>query len=137
MSYSTAVAALKTTVAAVTGIKLVKNGRPLVTDALPLVYLEADNGDRNIAGQIVANTYRIRIGLVVSRQGQTLAEDEIGPFINSLPAAIDQNPTLSGAVNFARVTSWITSYPDWTEKESRSIEFVCEVLEKGSYRGSL
>lgn len=136
MSYATAAAALKPLVAAVTGIRFVQHGRPMVVDNPPLVFLEPDNGDRTYAAQMVGAVYRVRVVVVVSRQGQTLAEDQIAPFINSLPIAIDADPTLGGAVTWAKVTSWITSYPEYTEKPTRSLEFICEITEKKN-RGSV
>lgn len=136
MSYATAVAALKTTVAAVTGLKIALSGKPLVIDNPPLVFLEATDGDRVYNAQQVEAVYRVRVVIIVSRQGQTLAENEIAPFINSLPIAIDANPTLGGAVTWAKVTSWLTGYPDYTEKATRSLEFICEIKDKKN-RGSV
>jgi hypothetical protein len=134
MTYAGAIAGIKTAIAGVTGIKKVINGLPTSPQNLPLCYLEASSGERSQAGQLTANKYRVIATVCVPWQDNTLAEDQIAPFINTVPAAIDANPALSGAVNLAKVTEWRTDVRAIAETQCRVIDFTIEVLDKAPYR---
>jgi hypothetical protein len=143
VSYLAAIENLRSTIAAIPGISVVRVGFPSSVQRTPLVYLEADSGDRNAAGQLTANTYRIIASLCVPMQDNTAAESQIAPFINSLPAAIDINATLDGACNIAKVTGWRTDVRPIGGQSGeaanmyRIVDFTVSILDKGAYRGGI
>lgn len=133
MTYALAIAAIKTTVGTVPGIKRVVNGFPLAAQNLPLCYLEASSGARNNVGQLVSNHYQVLAVVCVIWQDSMFAEDQIAPFINTLPAAIDANPTLGGAVSLVQVISWRTDVRAIADVQVRAVEFTIDVLDKKPY----
>jgi hypothetical protein len=134
MSFVTASANLKTTLATVTGIRKVLNGFPTSPQNLPLCYIEAGSGERSQAGQLTANTYRIIATVCVSWQENALAEDQIAPFIDRVPDAIDADPTLGDAVNLARVEAWRTDVRAIAETQCRVVDFTIWVRDKKTYQ---
>lgn len=137
MSYAAAAAALRTTVAGVSGIKKAITGQPSTAHNLPLAFLEADSGDRSQAGQVTVNTYRIGLSVLVPFQDNVLSEDALAPFINSVPAAIDANATLTSTANVAWVSSWTADYYTIGEVMTRRVRFVVEIRDKGAYRSGI
>lgn len=137
MSYSAAAAALRTTLAGVSGIRKAITGQPSTAQNLPLAFLEADSGDRTQAGQVTVNTYRIGVSVLVPFQDNTSSEDAIAPFINSVPAAIDANATLTSTANVAWVSSWQADYFTIGEVLTRRVRFIVEIRDKGSWQGGI
>jgi len=138
VSYVTAAAGLRTALVGLRtagGLRAVLKGQPGTGHALPLAFLEADNGIRSIAGQLTVNTYRIRVSVLVAFQDNVLAEDALEPWINDLPAAIDADATLGGAVNIAQVVDWTADYFDIGEVKTRRAFFTVEIKDKSAYRG--
>lgn len=137
MTYSAAAAALRTTAAGVSGIRKAISGQPSTAQNMPLAFTEADSGDRTQAGQLTVNTYRIGLSVLVPFQDNTSSEDAIAPFINSVAAAVDANPTLSGACNLAWVSSWQADYYTIGEIVTRRVRFIVEIRDKGRYQGGI
>lgn len=138
MSLSTAIAALKTTVAGVSGIRACLIGQPNNAHHLPLAFIEIDSASRTYAAQIVGNVYRVRLSVCVARQGNTVAETDLMPFLTSVPVAIDADLTLGGTVNTTRVTDWSADYFSFGEPEvmTRRVVFLVEMTHKGA-RGTV
>lgn len=141
MSYTACVAALKTTLAGVSGVTKVVNGYPTSLQAWPLIYLHADRGERAapMGSQRTVNSYTVMATLCVPFQDNYIAEDSIGPFINSVPAAVDVGATLGGAASVAYVTGWLADVRDMggtgdTAVRCRVIDFTVFIREKGGYK---
>lgn len=91
MSYAAAITSLKTTLAAIPGIRKVVTGFPTSVQTAPLIYLEAADGERVPSppdGQVVKNHYRVTATLCVPFQDNAIAEDQIAPYIDLIPLAI-------------------------------------------------
>lgn len=139
MSYTACIAALKTTLATVSGVTKVVNGYPTSMQAWPLVYLHADRGERGMAhGQVTSNAYSVTATLCLPFQDNAIAEESIAPFINSIPAAIDASQALDGACNVAYVASWLADVRDMggtgdTAVRCRVIDFTVFIRDKGPF----
>lgn len=134
MSYVTAIAALRTRLATVSGIKVVVNGLPSSAHNLPLIFLEADNGTHRVEHQVAVNVYRVTATVCVNWQGNHLAEDELAPYINSVPVALETDPTLGGVVNGANAMEWRASGPDGypviADVKCRAVVWTIQVVDK-------
>lgn len=136
MSLVSAIAALKSTVAGVDGLTGCLVGQPNTPHKLPLAFLEIESGSRTYGAQIVGNVYRIRLSVCVARQGNTMAEAEIAPYVNSVPIAVDNAASI--AANMSKVTEWQADYFSWGDPEvmTRRVYFIVEITDKGA-RGTL
>jgi hypothetical protein len=137
VSYQTAAAALRTLAASIDGIKAAVHGMPASAHNLPLAILEPDNGERSQAGQVTVNTYRVALSVVVAMQGMSHPDNQIAAFIDSVPNAIDDNPTLTSTCNVARVVSWTTGYLEFGDPavNTRRVTFSVEIRLKHAYQG--
>lgn len=137
MSYVLSLASLKQTIAAVPGIARVIIGYPTSVHVWPLVYLEAESGDRGPSppnGQVIKNRWRILASLCVPMQDNTTAEDQIAGFIDSIPLAIRvvaettrQQMWCSRWATGVRAIGGSASEPATTY---RVVDFTVEVIER-------
>lgn len=137
VSYTACIASLKTTLGAVSGVRKVLNGRPTAAQNWPLVYLWADRGERAapMGSQVTVNTYYVTATLCVPFQDNYVAEDGIGAYLNSIPAAIDANPTLTSACNVAYVVDWRGDVREIGEVQCRVVDFTVLIRDKSTYQG--
>lgn len=133
MTLRAAIDVLKPLLATVTGIRTVLEGQPGTVHNPPLIFLELGQGERATQGQQTRNLSRIEASVVIDRQGNTVAERDLMAYINSVPAAVDANPTLTGTANLARVAEWIPDYFTIGEKEHRRVRFIIEIIQKAQY----
>lgn len=135
MTLTANIAALKTVMAGVDGIRAAIIGQPGTLHNLPLAFLEVDTGERTYAAQVRANVARVRVSVCVARQGNTVAENELIAFIDRVPTAIDTATALQSAElnTVFRVTSWIADYFAFGDPEilTRRVVFTVEMTRKG------
>lgn len=130
MSYTEAITYLHTRLATVTALKKVLNGIPTTAHNLPLAFTEAADGTRLRGAQVTGNEYFIDISVLVEFQDNVLAEDQIAPFINSVPDAIETRRDRA-ALNGVQVVEWVADYYVIGDKTTRRVRFRTKVTEKG------
>lgn len=98
MSYEAIIAGLNVRYATVSGIKSVLDYEPKAISNPPVIYTLLDTVTRSQAGQLTIMEYRILSRLCIRWQDNDYAERELRPFVNALPASIDADPKLGGAI---------------------------------------
>lgn len=142
MSYSAAIAGLKSAIETVDGLQLVLDYEPTSIQRLPAVYLLLDSFRRSTAGQVTAMHYRVLTRLCVRWQDNEKAEQELIPFVNSIPAAIDADPTLGGAVTrgFSQVDPDAPALGGFVRIGGvmyRSLDIFVDITDKGAYQSGI
>ena len=142
MSYSAAIAGLKNALDDVSGLANVLDYEPPSFHVLPAVYLLLDSFQRTNAGQVTVMRYRVLCRLCVLWQDNARAELELVPFVNSIPAAIDADPTLGGALTrgFARVAEDANAIAGFVRIGGtmyRSLDVYVDITDKGAYQSGI
>lgn len=141
MSYALAEAALRATLKTTPGVRTVVQGEPTSVQAWPLVYTVFDGMTRTQQGQLTINNYRVMARLCVPIGDNPISESLIAPFINSLPATVDTNATLSSTVNIASVTEAVSGegggYHTIASTLCRTVTYTVVLVEKGPYKGGI
>jgi hypothetical protein len=141
VSYALAEAALRATLKTTPGVRTVVQGEPSSVQAWPLVYTVFDGMTRTQQGQLTINSYRVMARLCVPIQENVQAEAVLAPFVNSIPATIDANATLGGAVNIASVTEAVSGegggYHTVASSPYRTITYTVVLVEKSAYKGGI
>lgn len=140
MSYTAAVAALKARCATVTGIRSVITGQPAKPHNLPLMYVEANRGERTHAGQVTVASHFIDAILLIAFQDNVSSEDSIGAFLDLIPKAIDANTGVAPSIKTMYVTEWAAGYMTFGEGTqavtTRRVTFTVRVKDEGT-RGTV
>jgi hypothetical protein len=145
VSYSTAYAGLKAIVTTLRSstlgdLRSVHDGIPTTPHALPMAFLEADNGTRTHDASGVVAIYRIRVSILVDTQGNDLAELAINPWINDVPIAIEAERGLGVGMDRAYVTDWQADHLTFGSgdgaKTTRRVYFTVEIKNRGA-RGTV
>jgi len=149
VSYADAMEGIKEALQRVEGLPFVQGepfihtGIPTSPQAFPLVFFYFARAARTTSGQVIANKYVVAIRVCVKWIDWLIAEEQIAPFVNSIPAAFDPGTrdtlghlyaTLGGRVNNAQITDirsgdsdgWI----DIGDTRLRSILFELTVTSK-------
>jgi hypothetical protein len=71
---------------------------PTAIHVAPLIYTLLDRFERKRDGQITTMRYRILNRLVIQWQDQERAEQQLKPFVHTIPASVDTDPTLGGRI---------------------------------------
>lgn len=142
MSYSAAIAGLKSAVETVDGLNLVLDYEPTSLQRLPAVYLLLDSFTRTQGGQVTAMRYRVLCRLCVRWQDNEKAEWELIPFVNSIPAAIDADPTLGGAITrgvaaVAEDAPAIGGFVRIGGTMYRSLDIFVDIIDKAAYQSGI
>lgn len=139
MSYATVIEGLKLRFATVPGIKTILDYEPTSAQDTPLLYMLFDEAPRTQTGQVTVMPYRILCRLCIRWQDNRYAEQELIPFVNSLPAAIDQDPTLGGKIasGMARVINVQGIFVTIGGVLYRALDVTVEAIDKGPWKGGL
>ncbi|HEU5013954.1 MAG TPA: hypothetical protein VFT66_15645 [Roseiflexaceae bacterium] len=145
MSYADVIAGLHERFATVPGIKAILAYEPPSIQVFPTLYSMPTSGTRNGAtggnpqGQVVSMDYETVHRLVFRWQDQKTAFSELWPFINSLPAAVDQDPRLGGRIanGYARMLRYETTFVTIGGVEYLCLEWYSSVPEKGVYKDGI
>lgn len=142
MSYSAAIAGLKSRIQTVSGLAVVLDYEPQSFQDLPAVYLLLDSFQRTQAGQVTAMRYRVLARLCVRWQDNARAELELIPFVNSIPAAIDADPTLGGAITrgaaqVAEDANAIAGFVRIGGTMYRSLDIYVDIIDKAAFQSGI
>lgn len=126
------------TVAALRGKPLLAY-EPQSIQETPTLYSLLASFERSQAGQITAMRYRVMSRLILQWQDQEQAELALLPFVNSIPAAVDQDQTLGGRVNsgLARIADAETGFVIISQIKYRCIDFYADVLTKSAWKSGI
>jgi len=105
---------------------------PTAVHDTPLVYSLLDNVQRRTSAQIVTKQYRILHRLVVRWQDNEQAEQEIIPFVDSVPEAVADDPQLGGRLTsgYAEIKECDAGWVTIAGVEYRMLDFYATVVEK-------
>lgn len=151
MSYADIVTGLHERFTAVSGL----NGKPILDyeptsiQDFPTLYTLLDefdrgaDGGRAAAGQVVMMRYRILHRLCFRWQDNQQAEQELIPFVNSVPAAVDADPQLGNRLRgngagyiggMARIAECKATFVSIGGVVYRALDFYSDVYEKFAYK---
>lgn len=112
-------------------------GEPTAAHDLPCLYTAFEGFDRVLGGlppadNLTGMTYRFVHRLLIRWQDRSEAEEELLHFINSIPAAVDAEPTLGGRITRgnARISEGLAGFQMVGDTKYRAIDFFSTVLEK-------
>jgi hypothetical protein len=102
-----------------------------------LIYIRLRRAERGQGGQITSMRYFFLVRLCVPYQDNEGAELLLDSYINAVPAAIDADPTLGGAISSGLATvSTVNSDPAFLDMAGtlcRYADFEVEAVEKAAY----
>jgi hypothetical protein len=132
MSYETVLAGLHVRFATVSGIKKILDFVPAGAPEPPFLYSALDRFEIVRSGQVKATRYYINHTLCFRWQDNERAEEELLPFVNSIPDAVDADPHLGGVLTagYAEITDGEARWLTIGSTEYRIIEFHSVVTEK-------
>jgi hypothetical protein len=132
VSYQTVISALHDVFEEVEGIEAVLPYEPTSIQAYPTLYSLLDKVERSSQGQLVIMRYRILHRLCFRWVDNETAEAHLIPFVNSIPAAVDQDPMLGGALplGIARISEIQAVFVEIGGTLHRALDFYSDVLEK-------
>ena len=101
----------------------------------PTLYSLLDGFTRDRAGQLTIMTYRILHRLVLKWQDNAAAELALLPFVHSIPAAVDVDPTLGARITkgLARMSEGQTGFVIISNTKYRCLDFFSTVPTKGDF----
>jgi hypothetical protein len=139
VSYSTIIPALATRLETVDGIRAVLPYEPKTVSNPPVLYFLLDSVVREQTAQLTIMRYRILCRLCIRWQDNERAEQEIFPFVNSIPAAIDTDPQLGGALNkgMSHVTEIRAGWIPISGVTFRILDFYVEAVQKATVRSGI
>lgn len=148
MSYAAIIDGISAAFARVEGLPEV-DSQGLVINIMPhepqsihgprLMYslLESFEREYDETGEVVMITYQILHRLLLRWQDPAQAEQELMAFVNSIPAAVEADPHLRGALahGYAYITSGEADWASINGVECRSLDFHSRVTETVRYQG--
>lgn len=131
-TYANIISGLHTVLAGVTGIDVVLNYAPTAVHDTPLIYTILDSAEISRGAQVTTRKFRIMHRLVVPWQDNEQAEIQIMPFVDSIPAAIDADPTLGGVITsgMAQIVDIEAAWINIAGVEYRALDFYSLVTDK-------
>lgn len=139
MSYATIEAGLYERMALVPGLKVLLHYEPNTIQDAPAMYLILDSFTRHNEGQICVMKYRTLHRLWIKWQDNEAAEAQLRSFVNIIPALLDLDPQLGGALDRG-VATMPDGQAEWREIGGvvyRTVDFFTETTEKGIYQDGL
>jgi hypothetical protein len=107
------------------------------TISTQLIYIRFRRAQRGQGGQVTSMRYFFLVRLCVPYQDNEGAELLLDSYINAVPAAIDADPTLGGAISSGMASvSTVNSDPAFLDMAGtlcRYADFEVEALEKAAY----
>jgi len=132
MSYATVLEGLHERLATVDGPVDVLAYAPTAIHDTPLIWSLLDNMEIKRSGQVKSKHYRILHRLVVRWQDNEQAEQEIIPYVDSIPEAVEADPHLGGRLvsGYAEITECQAGWITVAGVEYRNLDFYSTVIEK-------
>lgn len=113
MSWAAEEAQLRAILAEVDGVATVLQGEPTdAAHAFPLAYVRFLSYQRTPRGQVMQYRAAVYVCIAINDQSISNAEAALAPFVNSIPAALDAQPTLNNTAIFAQVLDGSSGYID-------------------------
>lgn len=132
MSYTGAIAAIKTALEAVSSIKYVLDYEPATIQDTPMMYLLNDGGARLFAADVSNYTYNVTATLVVNWQDNDACEETVSGLLIPILESLDADISLGGALNggAALFLSWEAGYEQIGSRVYRIVDFAAEITEQ-------
>lgn len=118
--------------AGVSGLDVVLDYAPTAVHETPMLYSILDSVEVSKGGQMTTRKFRILHRLLVPWQDNEQAELQIMPFVDSIPDALDANPTLNGTITsgYAQITDIEALWVTIAGVEYRALDFYSLVVDK-------
>ena len=135
MSYDTCLQAIHAAFATVTtprAIAVLLDYEPTAAQDYPLMYSLLESFERVRSGQVLAVRWRTMHRLVLRWQDSEQCEAELRAFVDSIPAVIDADGHLGGALGagYAHIESGDTGWSEIGQTEVRFVDFTSLIVEK-------
>lgn len=141
MSYETVIAGLAERFRAVPGLatKPILAYEPTSIQATPTLYMLLDRVERSQHGQVTAMRYRILCRLVINWVDNERAEEELIPYVNAIPAAIDADARLGERLpnGLAQVDDMQATFVSIGGVLYRALDTYANVLEKAPFKSGI
>lgn len=132
MSYASVLAGLHERLATVPGIGVVLDHTPTSIQATPTLFSVPDTCEVHRSGQVVAREYRTNHYLVFRWQDPAQASQEMLPYLDSVPAAIEADPHLGGHLpnGYAEIAEWEITWLDIANVTYLAVRFQSLAIER-------
>lgn len=132
MSYQSILEGLNERFATVAGIKTVLPYSPKSVQETPLLFSLPDVCETHRSGQVKANEYKTNHYLVFTWQDPERATQEMLPFLDSVPAAVEADPHLGGRLpnGYAEIDEWEITWLDIANVTYLAIRFQSTAIER-------
>lgn len=108
---------------------------PATVSATPMAYIMLDGWERGQQAQVVTMRYQVKIRLVLVWQDNEAVEQQLIPYVNSIPTALEVDMTLGAGPEERRISqvrSGVAEYRDIGGITYRTMDTTISVLEKGA-----
>ncbi len=129
MSYTAIIQGLEDRLRTVDGVLHVLSYEPTAIEP-PTIVSILDSFEREHRGQVVTMTYRTIHTLAIRWTDNAQAEQELRPFLNSICAAVDDDPQLGGTCSYATIVSGKAGFATIGGVTYRIVDFTSVVVEK-------
>lgn len=108
---------------------------PTSIQQTPTLYTLLDRVDRSTSGQVQASLYRILNRIVFQWVDNEKAEEELMPYVDSVPLAVEADPQLGGIISsgFAKMPEVVAVFVSIGGTLYRALDCYAEVTDKQPY----
>lgn len=108
---------------------------PTSIQATPTLYTLLDRVDRGIAGQVQTASYRILNRILFQWVDNERAEEELMPYVDSVPIAVEADPQLGGVISsgIAKAPEVVAVFVSIGGTLYRALDVYVEVTDKRPY----
>jgi hypothetical protein len=89
----------------ISGLRVL-TAEPMTIQSTPVAFVSPDTGTYALAGQVKNADHGFAIRVCVAFQDNVIADDQLMPYIDSVPAAIRADLTLGGRANVLSTIDW-------------------------------
>jgi hypothetical protein len=120
-------------------LQVVLDYEPQALHVVPAAYVVLDHYERTMRSQVVSMKYWDRVRVCVAWEDNEQAEHQLVPFVNGVPALIDQDPYLLGAVEsgFAYVESALAGYYSIGGTVYRTLDVMVVTKDKAGWKSGI
>jgi hypothetical protein len=124
---------LITQLTTIAGLRVLR-AEPLTLHTVPAAIVSPDTGTYALSGQVKNAEHVFAVRVCVAFQDNVIADDQLVPYIDSVPAALRADMTLGGAANVLPEITWSSVGEDGLfrlgEVTFRSVVFRVRVKDK-------